>query len=197
MKKINLLALTLLLSLVGCAQNANMNVDRYQFDDLRDDDKDGVINQRDICTTTPEKTKVDNDGCAYWTELDNISWFPIDFNFDSAEILAIHEIDIIKAIETLQQNPLVKLVLIGDTSGEGSLTYNTALAKRRNKAVKDYLMEKGDIEESRIELEIFSEETAFTSHLKARKRRTIAVFIDKDKIFNEEWHIYTTDPEQQ
>lgn len=195
--KINLLALTLMLSLVGCAQNANMNVDRYQFDDLRDDDKDGVINQRDICTTTPEKTKVDNDGCAYWTELDNISWFPIDFNFDSAEILAIHEIDIIKAITTLQQNPLVKLVLIGDTSGEGSLTYNTALAERRNKAVKDYLMQNGDIEESRIELEIFSEETAFTSHLKARKRRTIAVFIDKDKIFNEEWHIYTTDPEHQ
>jgi len=183
--------------LAGCAENANMHVDRYQFSDLRDDDKDGVINQRDICITTPENTLVDNDGCAFWTDVENISWFPIDFKFDSSVIMDINKDRLADAIERLQKNPDVKLVLIGDTSGEGTLEYNTGLAKRRNQAVENYLVNEGGIDESRIELQTFSEETYFTSHLQVRKRRTIAVFLDNDKIFNEEWHIYTTDPEHK
>ncbi|WP_166738766.1 OmpA family protein [Psychromonas algarum] len=196
MRKINLLTLTSLLLLAGCAENANMKVDRYQFDDLRDYDQDGIINQRDLCETTPPNVLVDNDGCAFWTDVKNISWFPIDFKFDSSELLEENMIDLIRAVATLKQNPDTKLVLIGDTSGEGSLEYNSALAERRNLSVRSYLISKG-VEESRVEMETFNQPTSFTSHLKLRKRRTIAVFIDTDKVFDEAWNIYTSDPENK
>lgn len=196
MNKINLLSLTLLLALAGCAETANMTVDRYQFNNLMDDDQDGIINQRDMCLITPLNTKVDNDGCAFWTEVDKISWFPVSFKFDQSSILKENIPQLDRAVEHLQNNSQTKLVLIGDTSGEGELKYNEALAARRNESVKAYLMRKG-VQASRIEMQIFDQQTPFTAHLKVRKRRTIAIFIDKDKIYNEAWHIYTTDLENK
>src|SRR5690606_7446699 len=34
-----------------------------QIDDLQDQDRDGVINARDLCPDTPSTAEVDNDGC--------------------------------------------------------------------------------------------------------------------------------------
>lgn len=196
MSKLNLLSIALLVLLVGCAENANMKVDRYQFDDLRDSDQDGVINQRDICTETPLDAKVDNEGCTFWTDIEDISWFPIEFGFDRFRILKKNIKDLDRTVEILNEDLQLKLVLIGDTSGEGSLKYNEGLAQRRNQAVKDYLVEKG-IPEIRIETQTFDKATIFAEQLKQRKRRTIAIFIDKHKAFDEAWHVYTTDPESK
>lgn len=205
MKISNLLILASVAGLSACSSNNSqdpeqedrLTLPRLQYADLRDADNDGVINQRDLCLETPQQTKVDNDGCAFWTEVEDISWFPIKFKFDSSKILDETRIELIKAIEILQQNPDVKLVLIGDTSSEGTLAYNAALAERRDKAVKGYITRNGSIDPSRIETQTFNQQTPFTAHLKERKRRTIAVFIDKDKEFQTEWNIYTTDSEAE
>lgn len=206
MKISNVLILASALGVAACSSNNGeqpaeqedrLTLQRLQFDDLRDADNDGVINQRDLCLDTPENTKVDNDGCAFWTEVEDISWFPIKFKFDSSMILDETRIELIKAIEILQQNPDVKLVLIGDTSSEGTLEYNAALAERRDKAVKGYITRNGNIDPERIETQTFNQQTPFTAHLKERKRRTIAVFIDKNKEFETQWNIYTTDSESQ
>ncbi len=192
MSKIKLLYLALLLPLSACVETTNFQVDRYQIDDLRDGDNDGVINQRDLCEQTPTLVAIDNNGCAFWAAVDDISWFVISFDFDryvlnDSELPALEN-----ARKQLQANKNIHLVLIGDTSGEGSLMYNEALAKRRNNSVKEYLLRAG-IEESRIELQLFDQPTAFTAYLKKRKRRTIAVFVDSQKILTKEWNIYTTE----
>ena len=96
----------------------------------------------------------------------------------------------------LTDSKKTSLILIGDTSGEGTLTYNEALAERRNESVKDYLI-KGGVEESRIKLQIFDQPSQFTAHLKKRKRRTIAVFVDYKQVLTKEWNIYTTEEEQR
>jgi len=196
MSKTNLLALTLVALLSGCAENANMQVDRYQFDDIRDADQDGIINQRDLCAETPLHAKVDNEGCTLWTDVENISWFSIDFEFDKSGILTRNFAALDEAVIALQKNPNIKLMLIGDTSSEGTLQYNESLADRRNLAVKYYLVSKG-IDKARIETKVFDEKGQYTDQLKQRKRRTIAVLVDQHKSFTEAWHIYTTDPENK
>jgi len=192
MNKIKLLYLALLLPLTACVETTNFQVDRYQMDDLRDDDNDGIINQRDLCTETPELVAIDNRGCAFWAPIDDISWFEIKFNFDRSALKKSELVALESALQRLLENKKTNLVLIGDTSGEGSLTYNEALAKRRNNSVKDYLVS-GGIDESRIELQIFDQPTPFTAHLKERKRRTIAVFVDHKQALTKEWNIYTTE----
>ena len=196
MSKTKLLYLALLLPLTACVETTNFQVDRYQMDDLRDDDNDGIINQRDLCIETPELVAVDNRGCAFWTAIDDISWFEIKFNFDRSAIRKSEIPALESALQKLIKNDDINLVLIGDTSGEGSLTYNRALAKRRNSSIKDYLVSRG-LDESRVELQVFAQPTPFTSQLKQRKRRTIAVFIDRKHILTKEWNIYTTEGQEE
>lgn len=72
-----MLALPLLLAM-GCAEQVNTQVTRYQFDDLRDTDSDGVINQRDVCSETPTTSPVDSQGCTKWyhgTDVNIVSFF--------------------------------------------------------------------------------------------------------------------------
>ncbi|PKF61248.1 hypothetical protein CW745_11490 [Psychromonas sp. psych-6C06] len=192
MSKIKLLYLALLLPLTACVETTHFQVDRYQFDDLRDDDGDGIINQRDICSETPELVAVDNRGCAYWAPFEDISWFEVKFAFDKSGIRESELPALQKALARLNESEDVSLILIGDTSGEGSLVYNEALAKRRNHTVKQYLVNRG-IDEKRIELQIFDQPTPFTAHLKSRQRRTIAVFVDPKNVLTKEWNIYTTE----
>ncbi len=40
--------------LMGCAETPDTTMTRHQIDDLADDDRDGVINQRDLCADTRE-----------------------------------------------------------------------------------------------------------------------------------------------
>ncbi|EKM31423.1 ompA family protein, partial [Vibrio harveyi] len=39
-----------------------------QIADLIDDDRDGVINARDLCPGTPEGSLIDNDGCGEYAK---------------------------------------------------------------------------------------------------------------------------------
>ena len=173
-----------------------MEIKRYQFADLRDNDNDGIINQRDLCNDTPKDLSIDNSGCATWKPIDEISWFPIHFKFDSSKLQASQHAALNEAVEKLSKNRKIKLILIGDTSGEGSLEYNEKLAVRRNLAVKNYLLSWG-VEKERVEVQVFDEPTPFTQHLKSRKRRTIAVFIEKTNVYQKDWTIFTTDQESQ
>ena len=185
-----LLPFTLFLN--GCAETPDFQVDRYQMDDLRDDDNDGIINQRDLCRETPELAIIDNQGCASWTPVEQITWFEVKFAFDSSEIRKSEFEALTRALKRLADDKKTKLVLIGDTSGEGTLAYNEALAERRNSSIKTYLVSRG-VDAGRIEIQIFDQPTSFTAHLKKRHRRTIAVFINQKQILNKEWNIYTSE----
>jgi len=58
--------------------------------------------------------------------------------------------EINKVIEFLNKYPKASVVIIGHTDSVGSESYNQKLSERRAQTTKDYLVEKGIIEESRV-----------------------------------------------
>lgn len=183
------LAGLLMLPLAGCVQMADPQVQRYQMDDLRDQDKDGVINQRDLCQDTPVNTKVDDQGCAIWHQHKELNRLVFTFDYDKAQLKSADLAKIAQLADWLREDSQASLTLIGDTSSEGSLEYNTALAQRRNQAIANALVATG-IARDRIASQVFSEQTQLTSYLKQRQRRTIAVISHGEFQAEQAWDVF-------
>lgn len=111
---------------------------------------------------------------------------------DKSDIKAEHDRPLNEVMDLLNQNPESKVILIGDTSPEASLTYNKALAQRRTHAVRKLLTERG-VDGNRIEEQEFSQHTSLTNQLKERKRRTIAVVETQSKEVEAKWTIFSSD----
>jgi outer membrane protein OmpA-like peptidoglycan-associated protein len=84
------------------------------------------------------------------------------------------------------------LYLIGDTSEEGSDSYNQALAQRRINSVLGVLMKQG-INSERFKQEIYSFKNHIPDELKGRNRRMIAVlqWPDDFKDYEVKWNIFS------
>lgn len=188
---IKLFTLFAALPLAACVQMADPKVDTYQYSDLRDDDQDGIINQRDLCEQTPDIAAVDNQGCALWALIDQIDRIVVEFEYNESVIRPSQQAQVAQIKQILQQKPQAKVILVGDTSSEGSLSYNSALAERRNQAVKAALVRQG-IASDRIETQVFNQDTNLTQYLKKRKRRTIAVISHNEHSVTSEWNIYSS-----
>ncbi|MCG9788709.1 OmpA family protein [Vibrio mediterranei] len=178
--------------LLGCAESPNVQTNRHQIDDLRDQDQDGVINQRDRCLDTPKRVAVDNTGCADWQISDKPVVVSVDFDFDKSKLRTDQTPKVKRLVDMLAQYPNSNVVLIGDTSSEGTDTYNKALAKRRTGAIRNELEQMG-IESERISEQEFTQTTYYTEQLHKRKRRTIAVFYRPEMKVTEEWDIFTSE----
>lgn len=193
----SLLSLILLpLLLAGCAQMPDTQVTRHQIDDLRDHDKDGVINQRDMCADTPTGTKVDITGCAPWEVKPKYDIQTVYFNYDDAHIRLDQNETYTLLFNLLEQKPQAKVILVGDTSPEGTDQYNKALAQRRTGVIKDALIENG-IAPERISEQEFTQVTELTKHLKKRERRTIAVITSNQMELVKKWTIYSSEQSAQ
>ncbi|MCE2570731.1 OmpA family protein [Motilimonas eburnea] len=179
----------MLLPLVGCVQMADLQVQRYQIDDLRDQDKDGVINQRDLCRDTPTQAKVDDQGCAIWHQHREVNRLVFHFDYDKAQLKSEDLAKVAQLADWLREDSKASLTLIGDTSAEGSLEYNTALAQRRNQAIANALVATG-ISRERIASQVFSEQTKLTQYLKQRQRRTIAVISHGEFQAEQAWDVF-------
>ncbi|MEF1309196.1 OmpA family protein [Vibrio mytili] len=192
MTKIAIITVLPLFLMIGCAEQINTQVTRYQFDDLRDADGDGVINQRDACANTPDKAAVDSQGCAHWYQNPDVDLVSFFFEMDKYAIKPEHERPLTEVVTLLKENPDSKVILVGDTSPEASLNYNIALAKRRTREVRQRLVEKG-VDPARIEEQEFSQHTSLTNQLQARKRRAIAVIEVQTKGTKPRWTIFSSD----
>ncbi len=94
------------------------------------------------------------------------------FEFDS-DILYFHthrQLD--NLANFLHFNPALKLEIIGNTDTTGSVSYNQQLGMARAVAVKDYLMNIHQVEESRMRLKTVGEELAYYT-LDSLNRRVI------------------------
>jgi outer membrane protein OmpA-like peptidoglycan-associated protein len=176
----------------GCAETPNTHTTRHQIDDLRDQDSDGIINQRDRCLDTPAGIVVDNEGCAEWQFSEQPVVVTVSFDYDKSLIRADQESKVAELSKMLKQTPQASVVLIGDTSSEGTNDYNRALAKRRTAAIKQALEQRG-INVARISEQEFTEVTFYTEKLKQRKRRTIAVFYHPEMSATQQWDIFTSE----
>ena len=114
-----------------------------------DDDGDGVPNYLDKCPDTAPNTQVDANGCAI-----KIAVMYIHFAFDSDRIL-LNEGDtgpsLARAIQLLSERPGDQVRIVGHTDNVGSDSYNQSLSERRAEAVRQYLIDNGGIDSSRME----------------------------------------------
>ena len=138
MKRFFSLPLTcFVLALAGCSSSAPPQ--EYQSSArLGDDDRDGVINQRDQCPATISNRPIDEDGCditlSSMSRFEAVVVFEADstvMGLDQQEVLArnISEIDL-SAIDS---------ILLEGTSSSSETPSEELLIERRVVAVKDFL----------------------------------------------------------
>ncbi|MFC1883277.1 OmpA family protein [Thermodesulfobacteriota bacterium] len=113
-----------------------------------DDDKDGVLNDKDKCPNTPRGAKVDARGC--WV-IEGIY-----FDTDKAIIKPVSYKNLNEVVAVLRRNPGVDVRIDGHTDFRASEAYNQKLSEARANAVKNYLIDAG-IERKRLTAKGFGE----------------------------------------
>ncbi|MGF1722379.1 OmpA family protein [Vibrio kyushuensis] len=114
-----------------------------QVDDLLDDDKDGVINARDLCVETPLASEIDNDGCETHIQTEQQMKLNILFANDSSELNSVFLGQIRVMAEFMTEYPSISIELQGYASKVGNPEYNLSLSKDRASSIKDALISNG------------------------------------------------------
>lgn len=105
-----------------------------------DSDRDGVINDIDLCPGTPPGTPVNEVGCP---PKQPVVLHGVNFKLDSADLLPESMIILDKAAKTLVANPKLQVEIAGHTDATGSEAYNLKLSQRRASTVVIYLSQQG------------------------------------------------------
>lgn len=195
--------------LISCALIASMpfimvNADdeyRYigtpvadQIADLTDDDKDGVVNARDLCPGTPIGAQVDNDGCGAAISAQEERELRILFANDSYEINPIFANQIQTMADFLERYKSASIQIQGYASQVGNPDYNLELSKKRAHAVEDQLLSY-DVAPKRVTIIGYGENRLEaqgddeTSH--ALNRRVTAKVVGLKEEVIEEWTIFS------
>ncbi|MDB1123928.1 OmpA family protein [Vibrio algarum] len=165
-----------------------------QISDLIDDDRDGVINARDICPDTPENAFIDNDGCEEYLDQEENLELKILFEHNSAQISPAFLGEISTMAEFLEKYPETSVELQGHTSVVGDADYNLKLSESRALEVQKELVSSG-VSMSRVRIVGYGEAKVVdgndspVSH--AVNRRVVARVVGYDKDIIEEWTIFS------
>jgi len=106
-----------------------------------DTDKDTVPDTLDKCPGTPPGATVDERGC--WV-------LHINFDFDKSVIKSQYYPGLNDVVQIMNTYSYLNVEVEGHTDSVGSDAYNQKLSQRRANAVKDYLVNKGGINPSRL-----------------------------------------------
>ncbi|MGR5118207.1 OmpA family protein [Vibrio astriarenae] len=168
--------------------------------DLLDDDKDGVINARDMCPGTPIGAEIDNEGCGTMSASQSQMQIYILFENDS-DVIGIAFMNQIRDMAMfLKDFPQTSIELKGYTSKVGSDEYNLDLSKRRAASAESALKKYG-ITDDRIrivgfgESELVAQGDEEVSH--AQNRRVVATVVGLENVVDMEWNIFTTLPNKR
>lgn len=165
-----------------------------QVSDLTDDDKDGVVNARDICPGTPVGAQVDNDGCGAAIVEEEERQLRILFANDSYEINPIFSDQIQTMAEFLEKYKSASIQIQGYASKVGDPEYNLELSKKRAHAVEDELLYY-EVDPKRVTIVGYGESRLEadgddeTSH--ALNRRVNATVVGLTEKVIDEWTIFT------
>jgi OOP family OmpA-OmpF porin len=107
-----------------------------------DTDGDGVPDSLDKCPNTPTGSTVDKNGCPPVGE-ELLILTGIKFDFDSSKLSRDSEVLVDRAVDNLNRNQNMAVLIEGHTDSTGPDDYNMGLSLRRAKAVKDYIVSKG------------------------------------------------------
>ena len=116
-----------------------------------DSDRDGVPDHLDACPDTPRGDEVDARGCTIEEEVvsERIE-LNLEFDFDSDDLRTSHFPQIDRVAAFMEKYPKTSAQLEGHTDSRGTDAYNQALSERRAYAVRDYLIDKKDIDPRRV-----------------------------------------------
>jgi outer membrane protein OmpA-like peptidoglycan-associated protein len=165
-----------------------------QISDLTDNDKDGVVNARDLCPGTPETAMVDNDGCGESISGSDERQLLILFANDSYEINPIFSDQIQTMAEFLKTYQSASIQIQGFASKIGTPEYNLELSKKRANMVQDELLSY-EIEPDRVTIIGYGEDRLEAegddeaSHALNRKVSATVVGLKEEVV--EEWTIFT------
>ncbi|MCG9683037.1 OmpA family protein [Vibrio sp. Isolate23] len=165
-----------------------------QISDITDDDRDGVVNARDICPDTPLNAQVDNDGCGTSVREEEELQLRILFANDSYEINPIFSDQIQTMAEFLAKYQSASIQIQGYASKIGTPEYNLELSKKRAHAVQDELLYFGT-EPERVtivgygETRLEADGDDETSH--ALNRKVTATVVGLTEKVVDEWTIFT------
>lgn len=165
-----------------------------QIADLQDDDRDGVINARDICADTIRGAHVDNDGCATHFMSSSKMQLKILFANNSDKINSVFMNEINNMVDFLKQHPQTSIELKGYASKVGNSEHNMSLSKNRANQVKDSLVNAG-VEFNRVTITGYGdtslENSGDSEQSHATNRKVVATVVGyDDKILNE-WNIFS------
>ncbi|ROV58531.1 OmpA family protein [Vibrio ponticus] len=168
-----------------------------QVADLMDEDSDGVINARDLCTETPRGSEITNEGCGRILKSSESLGLHILFENDSSEILPIFKDQIFKMSQFLKEYPETAIEIQGYASKVGTDEYNLALSKRRALAVESEL-ESYSINPNRVTIvgygETQLEDRGDEEISHAKNRKVIASVVGYKGDVVKEWTIFTRLP---
>ncbi|USD40051.1 OmpA family protein [Vibrio sp. SCSIO 43135] len=201
MKTATISTLTLLVAgfaMSGCANDDYPYIDTpqaKQISDLLDDDRDGVVNARDICPGTPKGSSVDNDGCGETIRSEDTRQLRILFAHNSYEINPVFGSQIQTMADFLKVYKSASIEIQGYASKVGAPEYNLELSKKRAHTVEDKLLSY-EIDPKRVRVVGYGETRLETdgddpaSHAANRKVTATVVGLKEEVV--EEWNIFTT-----
>jgi len=191
------LSAALLITLGACQGIPDVDVDRYQYDDISDDDFDGVINARDKCDFTPVDVAVNNQGCTSWRVTEHIHAVNIPFAFDSFIVAEDSAQELTELAYLMDANPDYRVTIIGDTSPEGADTYNEKLAHNRAQAVVDFLT-LYSVSVDKIDVHFFTETLPLVNEfMQERQHRVLALVHSPNYEHDPKWNIFTSEKQIQ
>lgn len=190
--------LSLVLFLTACAGSPDVTYDSATTVSLADDDNDGVINARDLCSDTIKGAAIDNKGCGeVKTSVVSVN-LKLLFDNNSSEIKASYLNELEQFAYAINQSSSELMVeLEGHASAVGSAEYNLKLSHRRANSVKNTLIEKFAVEESKLSAVAFGESKLVATgdgeidH--SLNRRVVAhIQVNKEEDLLR-WNIYSTE----
>ncbi|CAK4067852.1 OmpA family protein [Vibrio sp. 16] len=165
-----------------------------QIDDLLDEDKDGVINARDLCPQTPARSEIDNDGCGTYINTSEKIDLHILFANDSDVVQPIFMTQIRELADFLEEYPSTTVELQGYASKVGRPDYNLELSKRRAEAVENLLLDY-QLDADRVTIVGFGDTNLSVEgddeQAHAQNRKVVASVIGHKGQVKEEWTIFT------
>lgn len=108
----------------------------------RDSDSDGVADAADACPGTRAGAQVDTRGCEP-PPAKTLVLKGVQFLSNSDELTLPSLSVLAEVVESLQDNPDVKVEIGGHTDDRGAARYNLELSQRRAQAVRQFLINRG------------------------------------------------------
>lgn len=146
-----------------------------------DADRDGVPDSRDNCPDTPRNYAVDEDGCPIPVEEIARVELMVNFDFDRSEVKPEYYSEIEEVADFMEQYPDVVIELEGHTDSRGTEEYNRGLSDRRAAAVRQVMIDRFNVQGSRVSSRGFGEAqpvaTNDTDAGRAQNRRVMTVII--------------------